>query len=546
MTLSYDDLVAAATVGITRKPLAMTGLGGPAAGYDSVLDAGDPAAALLDAAALLTVARRAGVQPRRGVTLPAPPADSAPALSDRAVQALRKLCWPTEYHWRWNPQPEDAEFLASLLNAAADAGYVAPGSLLADLLDAAVKNPALGPAASRMLGARGRLLVRFRQTWRDALAAADAISDPDIWRTGSPAERLAYLGNLRDRDPAAARDLLTAAWAQEHGRDRARFIPVLSRHLSPADEEFLEAALKDRAATVHAQVPQMLARLPGSAFVRRASERAASLLRLDEDRTRLRLLVSLPGKPDSVAARDGIGGEPPAPGIGESAWWLTQTLATAPLADWTTRFGLSARDIAGLPVEGGLRADVHAGWRMAAVLQGDAEWARALLDAGRDGSGRPPEAWPPDRVLAAALPPGEWAAVLLAAAGPFLSGLYSSFHGGVYSSSIAYWHPHSDALLSEVAAFPAPWPRALADAVIAAFDHQVAAVRESPPPGHRHMRRPAEVFLQAAGRRMPATGDRDYAAELARLAAISPFGQSAFESAAETINHRRSFFEEIS
>src|SRR6202035_4931678 len=93
VTLSYDDLVAAATVAITRRTLAVTGLGGAAAGYDGVLDAGDPAAALLDAAALLTVARRAGVQPRRGVTVPAPPPDSARALSPRAVELLRTLRW---------------------------------------------------------------------------------------------------------------------------------------------------------------------------------------------------------------------------------------------------------------------------------------------------------------------------------------------------------------------------------------------------------------------------------------------------------------------
>ncbi len=89
MTLSYDDLVSAATVGITRKPVALMELDGAAAGCEGVLDAGNPAAALLDAAALLTVARRAGVQPRRGVTVPAP-ADSAPALPDRAVTLLRE------------------------------------------------------------------------------------------------------------------------------------------------------------------------------------------------------------------------------------------------------------------------------------------------------------------------------------------------------------------------------------------------------------------------------------------------------------------------
>ena len=549
MTLSYEDLVSAATVGIARKPVAVTGLGGTAAGYERVLDAGDPAAALLDAAALLTVARRAGVQPRRGVTVPPLPTDSAPALSARAVEALRQLCLPTGY-WYGSAPLREGPLLVGLLNAVADAGYVAPGQLLPDLLDVSLADPVARPAVGRVLGARGRWLLRYRREWRDSLAARsgpDTTSGLETWRSGIPDERLAFLSGLRDRDPAAARDLLAAAWAQEHGRDRARFIGVLSRQLSLADEEFLETALGDRAATVRAQVPPMLARLAGSAFARRASERAAGLLRLDSERPGLRLQVSMPGKPDPAAARDGIGGKPPAPAIDESAWRLTQMLSSAPLTDWTTRFDLSPREILALPVEGGLRVDVHAGWRLAAAVQANAEWARALLDAGRDadvsrtdargkGSGRPPEAWPPDRALAAVLPPGEWATVLLAGASPFLSGTYSR------SDEFR----HSDDILSETAAYPAPWPYDLADAVIAAFDHEVTAVLENPPPGHQHARRSAEALLQAAGRRIPATGDHDYAAELTRLATTSPFGQSAFKSAAEVITLRRAFLEEIS
>ena len=63
--LSFDDLVAVAALGVSRKGFAAPELDGPAAGYAGVIDASDPAAALLDAAALLTVAGRAGVLPPR-------------------------------------------------------------------------------------------------------------------------------------------------------------------------------------------------------------------------------------------------------------------------------------------------------------------------------------------------------------------------------------------------------------------------------------------------------------------------------------------------
>jgi hypothetical protein len=57
VSLSFNDLVTAATVGVSRKPLPIADLDGPAAVHVEVLDGSDPAASLLDAAALLTVGR---------------------------------------------------------------------------------------------------------------------------------------------------------------------------------------------------------------------------------------------------------------------------------------------------------------------------------------------------------------------------------------------------------------------------------------------------------------------------------------------------------
>ena len=529
MTLSYDDLVTAATVGITRKPLALTELDGPA-GYDGVLDADDPAAALLDAAALLTVARRAGVQPRRGVAVPAPPADSEPTLPTGAVEKLMTLRWPKPY----GSVRDNNDLITELLNAAADAGYVATGQLLTTLLDAATYEPALRQAVTGVLGTRGRRVAQYRPEWRDSVAAADALQDPETWRTGVPAARLGYLSGLRDRDPGAARDLLSATWAGEHGRDRARFIAVLARGLSPADEEFLETALRDRAATVRTQALRVLARLPGSAFCHRMSERTAGLVGLEGTGPSRRLVITLPGKPDAAAVRDGIGGSPPVTTIGDGAWRLTQMLAATPLWDWTTRFRLSPSEIAALPVEGNLHADVHAGWRLAAVNQDDGEWAQALLDAGNpeDSGGRPPEAWPPDRVVAAALPQEVRAARVAA--------LLTEV-----SMSSPYDPGLRDDMPDEVATYPSPWPPALADAAIAALDREMARLLEQP--DHwRSVRYLAWKLLEVAGRCMPPTGDRDYAAELMRHSDASQSRSYYFRSAAQTIILRRAFYEEIS
>jgi hypothetical protein len=508
--VSYDDLVAVATVGLSRRPLHLTGLAGPAAEYARVLDGDDPAAAVLDAAALLVAARRAGNRPATVVRCPAPaPADAAPELPARAADVLEQV------------RVADPVLLADLLSVAGDRGFRVPPPLLPALLDAAVKTAALRPAVAAVLGARGRWLAGHRAGWqRVADTVAPAVpDDPGVWETGSRGERRAYLALLRGRDQAGARELLAAGWARETGHERADLLAVLASGLSAADEAFLEDALDDRQSAVRAIARHLLGQLPGSAFTCRAAARAEPLLRVERRGLRRRLVASLPEDADASAARDGIGTRPP-PGIGPGAWLLTELIAAAPLTGWVTRFGLDAGQIVSLAIEGNFGADVHAGWRLAAVSQASPEWAEALLAAHKPGLARNrlPTAWPPDDQLAALLPPGaraERAVALLTRAAT------------------------SPATIAEVDSCPGPWPDILADAVIAVLRHMVTSPARLHPPG---------PLVAAAARNLPVTGHSDHAAALARLANASTCPQSwpaALRQAASTVALRRAFLEEI-
>ena len=99
-------------------------------------------------------------------------------------------------------------------------------------------------------------------------------------------------------------------------------------------------------------------------------------------------------------------------------------------------------------------------------------------------------------------------------------------------------HPRAYAArLEYVASHPVPWSAMLADAVLHALD--------------RETRRPkptvlSQTVVETAGRGMPATGEKDYAAELTRLANSLP--QSWLPevlAAAETITLRRAFLAEL-
>ena len=507
--MSYADLIAVATVGVSRRPVPVTGLAGPAAAHAVLLDREDPAVALLDGAALQVSAHRAGVLPAEGVTPPAPAdPDTAPELPARAVNALT-LAWAA-----------DPALLAGLLTAAAGCGYLAPAPLLPSLLDAAVKDHAARPAVVAVLGARGRWLARHRADWRHAVEAVapSVTDDPAVWQTGSRGERHAYLTMLRDRDPAAARELLAAGWSEETGADRADLLAVLARGLGAADEEFIERALDDPKASVRAAAQVLLARLPGSAYLRRTAQRAAPLLRVERSGLRHRLSASLPRGVDGAALRDGIGTSPPAPAVGARAWLLTQLIAAAPLTEWCIRSGMDPQRLVSLPVTGELAVEVHAGWRLATVRQASQAWAQALLTAGAAaGDGRPPVAWPPDHQLAAILPPEAQAA----RATTLLTG-----QAGVAGVTAAI-------------ACPGPWPQALADAVVALLERAFATGRW---PGW------PETLLLAAARKLPVDDLHDYASALAWMArseSCPPRWRERLNRAARALALRRAFLEEI-
>ncbi|MEU1801103.1 DUF5691 domain-containing protein [Streptomyces sp. NPDC019937] len=423
--VAWDDLVAAALLGTERRTPPVAARPGQ-----------DAASALLDAAALSTVRRRAGLRPAPARPSPEPaPEDPRPALPPAARSRLAMLLADRSSPGRSRPRsaPDLAELLPQWLALANQYGYRAPDALLPTLLDAARARTDLRPEALTLGGPRALWLARLNPDWKFALRGGPpgrgaapasgpggaAASDAEArrqWEEGLFAERVSLLARTRHHDPAAGLALLSGTWSTERAEDRLMFLDSLRDDLVPTDEPFLEQALSDRSRNVRATAAELLAALPDSAFAARMAERSARCVSLPPDTGQI--TVAPPARCDSGMQRDGVVPKPPS-GRGERSWWLGQLVEATPLARWSEWFGgLDADRIVALPVADGWKADLHAAWCRAAVRQRSAEWSRALL--GTPGAPPAAAAWRDPAKLLSALPAAEraqWVADFIASHG---------------------------------------------------------------------------------------------------------------------------------
>ncbi|WP_405753603.1 DUF5691 domain-containing protein [Streptomyces sp. NBC_01411] len=375
-TTAWQELVTSALLGTDRRPAPTEGV------------------PLLDAAALHTVRRRAGLLPAAAAALPSPaPDDPRPEPPEpagrRLAQLLADRSGPPGSGGRRGAAPDLTELLPQWLAAALRHGYRAPASQLDALLDAARARTDLRPQALVFAGARGLWLARINPEWKFALrstsggAALPAPSDTEavqsLWEEGLFAERMALLTTVRTEAPAAGIDLLATTWSTERAEDRLLFLDSLRTGLTDGDEPFLERALADRSRNVRSTAAELLSALPTSALAGRMADRAMTCVSLDLSENQVRVSVEAPHECDAAMQRDGVSAVPPA-GRGERSWWLGQLVEATPLGVWTTRLRDRTPDaIVTLPVADGWGEELHAAWCRAAVRQRDTEWSRALL-----------------------------------------------------------------------------------------------------------------------------------------------------------------------
>jgi hypothetical protein len=213
----------------------------------------DPAAALLDAAALSAVARRTILPtvPQATGSPAQPVSERLPLVPNIIRQVLTRVL-------------QQKAILLEALTLIRDAELRLPPELVPGLLDDTRDEVA---AATRPVsGQIGQLLMSKNPRW--AAPAAPNTGDRTVWDEGTSAQRLEWLRALRRTDPSEARNVLMEGWSREGANDRAEFLAALADGLSAADQDFILAAVADRSRGVSEAAMTLLTKLPDSALRR--------------------------------------------------------------------------------------------------------------------------------------------------------------------------------------------------------------------------------------------------------------------------------------
>jgi hypothetical protein len=384
---AWHDLVTASLIGTERAVVPAVAIPGlPPVADDRVDDDrvdddnGDSAAVLLDRAAMLTVARRAGRRPDHAEPLPTSEPDPRPAVGAAAARRLTHILGG-EYRG----------LLLEWLRALTARGLRLPPQLLPTLLDRASRFGSREPALARLVaeagGPRAQWLAELNPDW--AFVAAPAVPGADAWRLGDHGQRRGYLAALAATDQDAAMELVKSSWDTADHTERTMFLSVLADVLGLAAEPLLEAAL-DGGEGAPSTASWTLARLPGSALGQRMAERALRCVRVEREARGTRLVITPPTECDASMQRDGIIPGPPALRAqpAERTRLLLQVVTLTPLRTWTEEFGLTPAQIVALPA-GDWSPVLFSGWAGAAVTRRDQDWMAALI--GQALTGHPPK-----------------------------------------------------------------------------------------------------------------------------------------------------------
>ena len=210
--------------------------------------------AFLKYAGLLLIYEEAGSMPADAPqAIIACPADNLPSLKGKQADLLRE-CLKTK----------DDLLTGYLAQKSNEAGLVAPGDTIPELLDMVVQHKKQRAAILPFTGSTGQWLAQYNPHWQVLAFVKQEELSEEAWETGNENERIQFLETLRNKNPSKAIELLEKAFPQENAATRLSFLQTLHINKSRADEPFLQSLLSDKSKQVKQEAQYLLKTIPGT------------------------------------------------------------------------------------------------------------------------------------------------------------------------------------------------------------------------------------------------------------------------------------------
>lgn len=365
----WQDLVKAALVGTDRQTVTPpNSTQSPVETLLTQLDSSSPPAYTLQAAGVLALHRQASWHaPHLSVSLPeACEPDEVPCCSAMATQLLGSIL-----------SGEERDLLPEWLSLAAQSGQRVSPELLPQLLDFGRQHAQMRATILKVLGKRGQWLAAQKQGW-DYARDRDNL-DPDVWHTGTSADRLALLTQVCDRDPQEARDLIRTTWKTERAEFRSSCLKMIAPTVELTDAEWLVSLLaSDRSLQVRRDLADLLLLLPNSELCQQVQTLTDPLLDLGQFKGKADVTIRLPQEFTAEMEMIGLQRKPRS-GLGEKAWWFQQLLARVPPRHWSDRWRITPAQLLAARIDQWQQV-VLEGWMLATGRYHDTAWAEAIVD----------------------------------------------------------------------------------------------------------------------------------------------------------------------
>ncbi|MEM7344605.1 MAG: DUF5691 domain-containing protein [Chloroflexota bacterium] len=332
------------------------------------VDVDEPSQALWPIIGTVAVWQKAGYTPQK-IAVSLSTSSQTEALPRCNPQAKKYLVMLLDGYF--------TEVTAEWLQAIVDQNQRVPEEHLPDLLELGRETPQLRPLIHDAIGQRGIWLAAKNPRW--AYAAELTMDVENVWYRGLHAERVMMLQKLRQSNPTQARELLAKSWAQESPKDRGIFLNVLTQHLDPEDEPFLETILDDRRKAVRHLAADLLSHLPNSHLVQRMRQRTEPLITLKRGFLASgQIQVTLPDQCEAAMARDGIEESSKQVSMGQKGWWLSQMIAAIPPQVWTEKWQKAPSELLKIASKSEAAPTLLLGWAVASRRYKDHSWLEAF------------------------------------------------------------------------------------------------------------------------------------------------------------------------